>query len=219
MHWFNALCWIFLLLTGIGMITNPELQPFGMGWPGLMRSVFGESQNLFMLHGFAGTIWAMVFLIYGLFYMRSVTIPFVKEIFFFSIKNDVLWLIKKGIQMTLGNKGLEKLGFKSTLPDQGFYNFGQKMFAIPALLGGIIITVTGVIMVLSKTVIENPSLVRWSMLIHFITVGIVLAGLFVHIFMAALAKGELPALKSMFTGYVSSDYAKHHHKDWYDQVK
>lgn len=219
MHWFNAVCWILLLLTGFGMIVNQKLQPFGMGWPSLTQAIFGDGERQFMLHWIVGTIWAVAFLVYGLFWMRPVTIPFLKEIFSFSIKRDLLWLVKKGIQMTLGNRGLEKLGFDLTLPDQGYYNAGQKLFAIPAVLGGIVITATGVTMILSKTMLNHSALVRWAMLIHFVTVGIVFASLFVHVFMAALARGEWPALKSMFTGYVSSDYARHHHKDWYDKVR
>ena len=27
MHWFNAVCWILLLATGFGLISNETLQP------------------------------------------------------------------------------------------------------------------------------------------------------------------------------------------------
>ena len=56
-------------------------------------------------------------------------------------------------------------------------------------------------------------------LIHFLTVGLVFAGLLVHIYMAAIAKGETPAFLSMFTGKVPSDYAASHHKLWFDIVQ
>ena len=38
MHWFNAFCWIALLLTGLGLIKNEQLNPVGAWWPNLMRS-------------------------------------------------------------------------------------------------------------------------------------------------------------------------------------
>ena len=104
------------------------------------------------------------------------------------------------------------------IPDQGFYNVGQKFFAIPALFGGMIIAVTGWIMTFSMQDLTSVDTVQWSILIHFITVGLVFAGLLIHIYMAAIAKGELPALISMFTGKVPADYAKHHHRFWFEEV-
>ena len=47
----------------------------------------------------------------------------------------------------------------------------------------------------------------------------VFAGLLVHIYMAAIAKGMRPAFISMFTGYVPADYAASHHKHWFDSLK
>lgn len=65
----------------------------------------------------------------------------------------------------------------------------------------------------------DPFVVQWSILIHFVTVGIVFAGLLIHIYMASIAAGELPVLISMFTGTVPEEYAKHHHKFWYDEIR
>jgi formate dehydrogenase subunit gamma len=96
---------------------------------------------------------------------------------------------------------------------------GQKLFAIPAVFGGIVIAVTGIIMLASKFYTIDTTIVQWSILIHFVASGAVFAGLLIHIFMASIATGELPALISIFTGTVPEDYAKHHHKLWYDEVK
>ena len=113
---------------------------------------------------------------------------------------------------------MTRLGMKPEIPDQGFYNVGQKLFAIPALFGGMIIAVTGWIMTFSKQDLTGVDTVQWSILIHFITVGLVFAGLLIHIYMAAIAKGEWPAFISMFTGKVPADYAEHHHKFWFEEV-
>jgi formate dehydrogenase subunit gamma len=118
----------------------------------------------------------------------------------------------------MGYKALEKLGFEPKIPDQGFYNVGQKLFAIPAVFGGVVIAVTGMIMLYSKYFVIGTTIVQWSILIHFIVVGIVFAGLLVHIYMASIAAGELPALISMFTGTVPESYAKHHHRLWYEEI-
>lgn len=221
MHWFNAGCWIFLLLTGLGLIRNDDLQPF-TSWPIMLRHVFGGGANLLLAHEIAGIIWAGGFLLYGLIRMRPDVIPFIREIFTVDIHRDFLWLITKGIQMTLGYKALgflaEKFGFNPRIPDQGFYNVGQKIFAIPAVFGGMIIAASGIVMILSQAGMVSTELVQWAIFIHFVTVGLVFAGLLIHIFMASIAAGEQPAFISMFTGTVPEDYARHHHKLWLDEV-
>ncbi len=222
MHWFNASCWIFLLLTGLGLIQNDDLQPF-TAWPQLLRPLFGGGGNLLLAHEIAGITWAGGFLLYGVIRLKSDVLPFFREIFTVDIRRDFLWLIAKGIQMTLGYKALgvvaDKFGFSPKIPDQGFYNVGQKIFAIPAVFGGMVIAVSGIIMILSQTGMAGNELVQWAILIHFLTVGLVFAGLLIHIFMASIAAGEQPAFFSMFTGTVPEAYARHHHKLWLDEVK
>ena len=50
MHWFNTICWIILLSTGIGLINNPVLQPFGMWWVRIMHALFGGGAELLQFH-------------------------------------------------------------------------------------------------------------------------------------------------------------------------
>jgi len=230
LHWFNAASWMFLLATGIGLIKNPDLQPVGMWWTNLMWGLFGSGENLLVAHVIGGIIWAGVFLIYAIFGIKQVS-QFLKEIFSYSPIRDFMWLVKKGIQMTLGSRALKKFGgilekrgaspeiAEPRIPDQGFYNVGQKLFAVPSVLGGIVIAVSGIIMALSNVYFTNTAIVRWAILIHFITVGLVFAGLLIHIYMASIAAGERPAFISMFTGSVPEDYARHHHRLWYEEVK
>lgn len=219
MHWFNAACWLFLLATGLGLIRNDKLDPMGRWLPDLMRGLFGSGENLLLAHWICGLIWTGVFLVYGILRARKDVIPFMKDIFTYSPSNDFFWLIKKPIQMTMGYKVLEKLGFEPKIPDQGFYNVGQKLFAIAAVFGGIVIAITGIIMLASKFYAIDTTIVQWSILIHFVVSGAVFAGLLIHICMASIASGKLPALFSMFTGTVPEGYAEHYHKLWYDEVK
>jgi formate dehydrogenase subunit gamma len=93
------------------------------------------------------------------------------------------------------------------------------MFGIPALFGGAVIAVSGWIMTYSKHDLTTQGTVQWMILIHFLTVGLVFAGLLVHIYMAAIAKGETPAFLSMFTGKVPAEYAASHHKLWFDEYQ
>ena len=219
MHWFNAVCWFFLLTTGVGLIKNSDLDPIGGWWPDLIRGIFGGGGNLLQAHVLCGFTWITGFLVFAIVRLRKEVSFFIKEIFTFSPVNDIRWIIKKGIQMAMGYKMLKRLGFEPKIPEQGFYNVGQKLFAIPAISGGIVIAVTGIVMYSSKLIMIDPSVVQWSILIHFVMAGVVFAGLLIHIYMASIAAGELPALISMFTGTVPADYAEHHHKNWYDGIK
>ncbi len=131
---------------------------------------------------------------------------------------DITWMIRKMILMTAGPK---LLGKNSELPDQGYYNMGQKAFAQASVVGGVVIVVTGILMFLSDRTLgaEHMALVSWSITLHYLAVGLVFAGLLVHIYMAAISPEEKPGFRSMFTGHVPEDYAKHHHKLWYERVK
>jgi formate dehydrogenase subunit gamma len=219
MHWFNAFCWFFLLATGLGLIKNEDLQLMGGWWPNLMRSIFGSGETLLLVHEICGLIWAGVFMVYLILGSRKYVVPFFRQIFSYSPSRDLLWLIKKNIQMTLGYKWLQRLGFTPDIPDQGFYNVGQKLFAVASVFGGIVIAATGLIMFLSNIFLNNTAMVQWAIVIHFIAVGVVTGGLLVHIYMAAISPDERPAFFSMFTGTVPEDYAEHHHKLWYDELR
>ena len=74
-------------------------------------------------------------------------------------------------------------------------------------------------MILSKFFTIAVWLVQWSILLHFIAVGLIFAGLLIHIYMAAIAPEERPAFWSMFNGSVPEEYAKHHHALWYNTTK
>ncbi|PKN31942.1 MAG: cytochrome B6 [Deltaproteobacteria bacterium HGW-Deltaproteobacteria-18] len=216
MHWFNAFSWFALLLTGLGLIKNEELNPVGAWLPDLMRALFGGGENLLLMHQYLGLIWAGAFLAYILLRPRE-TWAFLKEVFAVSPASDI-WLLKMTLKMALGRKGLERFGLTPDLPPQGFYNFGQKLFAQASVVGGAVIVATGLVMFFSTISMDNPAPAAWSRVIHYLTVGLVFAGLLVHIFMAAISREERPAFMSMFTGNVSEHYARHHHSLWYAQV-
>jgi len=219
MHWFNALCWLLLLATGLGLIKNEDLQLMGGWWSNLMYGIFGSGETLLLVHEICGVTWLVVFIVYMIFGSRKYVIPFLKQICTHSPASDLKWLIKKNIQMTLGKKWLKRLGFSPDIPDQGFYNTGQKLFAVASVLGGMVIAATGLIMFFSNILLENTAIVQWAIVIHFVSVGVVTGGLLVHIYMAAISPDERPAFFSMFTGSVPEDYAEHHHKLWYDAIK
>ena len=220
MHWFNALCWLLLLVTGIGLIQNPDLDPLGSGYPQTLRNMVGGGGNLLTIHVVIGFAWIGGFVLYLLVNTRG-ALFFLKEVFKVHIGRDMTWMVRKMFHMTTGPGPLKALGQSTELPDQGYYNMGQKAFAQASVIGGLLIAVTGVIMALSDKVLGESAmaLVSWSITLHYLGVGLVFAGLLVHIYMAAISPEERPGFRSMFTGTVPEDYAEHHHKLWHDEVK
>jgi formate dehydrogenase subunit gamma len=98
---------------------------------------------------------------------------------------------------------------------------GQKAFAQASVLGGVGIVLTGALLLLSSKLIPASAsvLVGWAVTLHYLAVGLVFAGLLVHIYMAAISPEERPGLRSMFTGQVPEDYARHHHGLWLESLK
>jgi len=219
-HWFNAVCWLLLLLTGVGLIQHPAIDPFGSGYPEALRNMVGGGGNLLHIHEGIGLVWLAGFLIYLIINFKGAMF-FLREIFVVSPARDMAWMVRKMVLMALGPKALKAMGMDPELPDQGYYNMGQKAFAQASVVGGIVIAVTGVIMYLSDRSFgaEATGWVSWSIALHFIAVGLVFAGLLVHIYMAAISPEERPGFRSMFTGVVPDDYAKHHHRLWWEKVK
>jgi formate dehydrogenase subunit gamma len=219
-HWFNAACWLLLLITGLGLIKNEALNPLGAGYPEALRAMAGGGGNLLLLHEIIGLAWITGFVLYLAFNFKG-AVFFLREVFSVSPGRDILWMVKKPVQMTLGDKGLDALGLGRDIPPQGFYNMGQKSFAQAALIGGLVIAATGVVMILSQTSLgaEQTPLVSWAIMLHYLFAGLVFAGLIIHVYMAAIAREERPGFWSMFTGSVPEDYARHHHALWYEKEK
>ena len=223
-HWFNAACWFFLLATGLGLISNPALQPIVQWWPKLMRDLFGGGAVLLKVHIAVGIVWAAIWLIFIIAGIVRYTLPFLKQIMTYKLPRDVQWMIKKNLQMTMGYKSMARmvkpLGWNGDIPDQGFYNAGQKAAAAGMIAGAVVLVVTGVIMAVSKVYLSpaQTPLVQWSITIHYMAAAVTFGILLIHIYMAAISREERPAFISMFTGEVPEEYARHHHKLWYEKV-
>ena len=133
MHWFNAFCWIALLFTGFALLSNPAMQPVGMWWADLWTGVFG-AYGLLVFHLLIGSAWLAVYFLYLIFGLRHDVIPFLKEVFSLSPASDMIWCIRKGMRLVLGEKAMRSMGLDPALPPQGFYNAGQKLAAVAAVL-------------------------------------------------------------------------------------
>ena len=224
-HWFNAISWLILLLTGIGLIQNPDLQPLGSWYPNALRAAFGGG-GLLIIHLVVAITWLLVWLVFIIANWSSHIQPFLAQVFTLKPGRDMEWMIKKNLQMTMGYKAMalftKPLGLGPKIPEQEYYNAGQKVAAQVMILGALVLAVTGIMMLRGKYFMTIPMAdivwVQWAITIHYIAAGVTFGILLVHIFMAAIAKEERPAFWSMFSGKVPAEYAEHHHKLWYDEV-
>lgn len=218
MHWSNAVCWLFLLFSGFAILSNPRMQPIANYWVDFWDNLFGGAFNLLNAHVIVGLIWILLYCCYLLFKFKSEALPFMQEVAHIEAKSDTVWCIRKGLRLTVGEKLMRKMGMETKLPPQGFYNAGQKFAAIAAVFCSIGLAVTGLAMFLLSGSQGAETIIQWAMLIHFICAGIMAIVLPIHIYMAALAPGEGPALRSMFTGFVPKSFAKMHNPLWYKKL-
>lgn len=217
MHWFNAVCWIFLLFSGFALLANDEMQPIGQWWVSLWQGVFGE-RGLLTAHIAAGTAWVTVYAAYLALRGKAEALPFMKEVTSFHIKSDLEWCAKKGLWLVLGPRRTRALGIDPALPPQGFYNAGQRMVAVIAVLASVVLAVTGVLMAFASGNAMTEQVLQWCVFLHFCSAAVMAVFLPVHIYMAALAPGEGPALRSMFSGHVPLEHVKRHNPLWYEQL-
>lgn len=217
MHWYNALCWLFLLFSGFALLENPLMQPVAHWWSELWLALFGQL-GLLQLHILVGLAWVLGYAVYLVLRFQRDALPFLKEITDLHPVQDIAWCVRKGLWLVLGKQGMVRLGFNPALPPQGFYNAGQKLVALLAVACSLGLAVTGAIMVFGAGKADMEAPLQVCLLLHFCCAGAMAIFLPVHIYMAAFAPGEGPALHSMLTGFIPLDHIRHHNPLWFAKI-
>ena len=208
LHWFNATTWLLELATGAGLIVSSNYR-FAPAWYlQMMGGIFGSRANMLRFHIAAGLTWITVFLVYAIFGFRNYLHTEVLQREIGLDRDDMRWL-KIRTMLLLGRTSM-------TLPPQGVYNAGQKLFALLVYSAVPIIMLTGLTMTFHWF---GSTAVAWAMIIHYFTVGMVVSGLMIHVYMGAVFPEEKPAFYSMITGVVNEFYAYQHHFKWWREVK
>lgn len=99
-------------------------------------------------------------------------------------------------------------------PDVGFFNAGQKLQFWEIVAGCIAYVITGVMMWFPE--IFGRIAVAIAYVLHDISALIMLAGIFVHIYLSTI--GEPHTFQSMTRGTVREDWAWTHHPAWFQRV-
>ena len=191
-HWMTAVSFIMLALTGIVIAYGTTLI-----WP-----IFGERAL-----GAVGWIstWAHMM--------------FAPPFFFGICLMAVLWILRNLPEPRLALPGLARLGgFMSDSPDNPparKFNAGQKMTFWVAVLGGLAMTASGVVLMFPFWWLGLEGML-WMMLSHGI-LGLLLIAFFIgHAYIGTV--GMQDAIHAMWSGRVDLNWAREHHELWLDEL-
>jgi formate dehydrogenase subunit gamma len=208
LHWVNAISWFLLIFTGAALISADYLRFTPYWYLDMMMGIFGNKHAMLHFHIAIGIFWITTLFLYGIFGYKNYLIDFVKHDLILN-KDDMRWFPAKA-------KNLAGKLSHYDMPPQGTYNAGQKAYAIVVAVSTITLILTGPIMAFH---IGPETIIQWAMMFHFVATMSVFAGIFVHVYMAALFPEERPAFFSMITGKVNELYAYLHHYKWWKEIK
>jgi formate dehydrogenase subunit gamma len=185
LHWTLALVFLFLAITGlILLVGRPLLIPlFGKPVFSMLASASKEGHNLF----------GPIFLVSLLMMLYSFARRNIYE------KGDLTWLLKGGGFIGKGHV------------TGGFFNMGEKSWYWLVILVGLVISVSGLILV-TPNFGQGRIIMEISHVVHVLGAIILMAVSIGHMYMGSIGtEGSSEAMKS---GYVDINWAEAHHDRW-----
>jgi formate dehydrogenase subunit gamma len=188
-HWINALSYTYLLLTGLALFT-----PF-LYW---LAYVLGGPGTIRYWHPWVGLIYFVSTL-----WMQSRWKRDMKP-----IPADEQW--KKNIKAYVENRD-------EVMPPQDRFNAGQKQFWWVMFYCAFILLITGIVMWVPE---KMPRDFHWVLpivvFIHSATALITIAAFILHVYMSVWVTPG--SMKAMIEGHVSTNWARTHHRLWYEKI-
>lgn len=200
LHWLNALSWIALVVSGVGLLSAARFALLGPAVADAVAGALGGRAALLRLHVGWGLAWAA--LIIPLFLLFKGGLRHVWEDVRVT-RDDLAWLVRKPLAMAGAWRG--------PLPPQDKYNAGQKLFAVLVLVATATIVASGLVMTFH---LGPAPVVAAAVVVHGLAIALVIAGLAVHLTMAVVIADERPALRSMITGRIDLAHAARHSAKW-----
>jgi formate dehydrogenase subunit gamma len=188
-HWFTVGVFWLLALTGLILLYGRfVLIPLlGPEGFGLTASACKEAHNLF------GPMFLVAILM--------LFVVFVKDNLY--ARGDIKWLLKGGGMLGGGHVSA------------GRFNAGEKIWFWIAVLTGIVLSVSGLILDFAVFG-QGREVMGVSHVLHGIAALIVISVSFGHIYLGTA--GVEGTINSMTSGYVDEAWAKSHHDRWYAEV-
>ena len=190
MHWYVAISFIILAITGLSLIFGRTLLIPLMGkegfaaWAGLAKPVHD-----YLALPFAAGLVLLLLMWIGKNIPKSY---------------DVKWLASLGGAIGDGH------------PPAGFFNAGEKVFYWLLFLGGVAMTLSGVYLLFPNLETARESMQFWH-IVHSSSGLFLIAVALGHIYLGSI--GTEGVLEGMVKGEVDEGFAKQHHSVWYEEVK
>ena len=190
-HWVLAITFVLLALSGFILLYGRWVLIPILGSEGF--SVTATACKI--LHNYLGLLFTAIVPIAFVAYLKDSL---------FNLKVDLNWFRRAGGYLGGGEPSAEKV------------NAGQKLWYWAAMLGGLILIVSGLVLDFPNFGQERT----WMQVAHLThtvaAVGVVMF-FFVHLYLATI--GVEGAFESMVDGHVDANWAKMHHDLWYEKVK
>jgi len=188
-HWINSIAYTYLMLTGLAIFT-----PLAY-W---LAYVLGGPATIRYWHPWVGLVYFFTIMwMHGKWKRDMAKIP-----------QDDQW--SKNIRAYMENQD-EKM------PPQERFNAGQKQFWWVMFYCTFILLITGIVMWFPEKI---PPTMHWigpvMIFIHSATALVTIAAFIIHVYMSVwVTPGSVNA---MVEGNVSSNWARHHHRLWYERI-
>ncbi|HSL17504.1 MAG TPA: formate dehydrogenase subunit gamma [Methylomirabilota bacterium] len=183
-HLFRLISFVFLAVTGLILAFNLHL------WQQLL---FGSAATLHNFHVWMGIVFIATTVLGAVLWFRDAT--------FESYDKD--WVRKMG----------GYLGHKGEVP-AGRFNAGQKMFYWLSSILGVLMGVTGLVLVF-KGAFSLPTICVTST-IHNLLGFFLIAGVVAHAYLGTVANPG--TWRVLVDGSVTREWAKHHHPNWFRKL-
>jgi formate dehydrogenase subunit gamma len=190
MHWYVAITFIILAITGMSLM-------FGRA---VLIPLMGKE-------GFAA--WAQL----AKPIHDYLSLPFAAGLFLLLLT----WIGKNGLK-SYDIEWLKSAGgaIGGGHPPAGFFNAGEKIFYWLLFIAGVALTVSGFYLLFPNLETVRESMQFWH-IIHSATGLLLIAVALGHMYMGSI--GTEGAFEGMVSGEVDEGFAKQHHSVWYEEVK
>lgn len=218
-HWFNALCWLLLAGSGLGIISGDDLRLAPAFWPQFLQGLFGGNGNLVLTHGVVGLVWTGVFALFIALNLKRVVIPFLRHVLVLTpaaALRDARFMVVTIAHLFGLMKGVP-------VPPQGRYNGAQRLLGTMIVTASVAIAFSGLYLFFAPGFPDFAAhalygaLFRWALAIHAAAVFLVLIGLVAHIYFALVEERE--SLETMKSGYADVAFIKHHNPLWFQELE
>lgn len=190
MHWYVAISFIILAITGLSLIFGRALLIPLMGKEGFAAwAQLAKPIHDYLALPFAAGLVLLLLMWIGKNVPRSY---------------DFKWLASLGGAIGDGH------------PPAGFFNAGEKVFYWLLFVGGVALTLSGFFLLFPNLETVRESMQFWH-IIHSASGLFLIAVALGHMYLGSI--GTEGVLEGMVSGEVDEGFAKQHHSVWYEEVK